>query len=521
MLIAITDLHDRRPPRFERVEGGATIGADPRCTIVLDGPGIGALHARLAPGGHGFTIEHVGGRVPTLLDGVPISGRGAVSASREATITIGDAVLRLVSARNDHVLGGERRAGGRSAASGVEASLLDALRAHPADHDTRLVYADWLEERGRTAEAVVIRHAAAGTPLDAAARVLAPGLDLAWRATVWCGPIEQCPMGEHAGSSPAPARACPGRWEHLALGPLATWRSCRTCGDEVEFVHHVDMLRMRSSRVRLPLTLCPSLERAQAMAELARPMPYRGPGVVVGRPARVGGAPRVAEVASRGEWSARVAPAPPPDEATRRAAAEAWLHAARDEHASIAAFGALSLQLLALGAPPELLADCHAAALDEIRHARLCFELASRYAGRALGPAAFGDAPRVGGPTTREALARETFADGCVNETIAALEARRAAAHAEPALAAVLAGIADDEERHAELAWRIVAWCLGDAAPRAAGDLAGLAGPAAEVPAAEDDPALLACGILGPRGRALARAEGLARVAARVATSAR
>src|SRR5271170_8127653 len=56
-----------------------------------------------------------------------------------------------------------------------------------------------------------------------------------------------------------------------------------------------------------------------------------------------------------------------------------------------------------------------------------------------------------------------TFAEGCIGETVAALEATEALAEGEgrdPALAAVLTMIAEDEARHAELAWRSVAWMV-------------------------------------------------------------
>ena len=43
-----------------------------------------------------------------------------------------------------------------------------------------------------------------------------------------------------------------------------------------------------------------------------------------------------------------------------------------------------TLELLAVGAPPNLLAGAQQAGLDEIRHAQACVGLASRYAGRPL-----------------------------------------------------------------------------------------------------------------------------------------
>ncbi len=134
-----------------------------------------------------------------------------------------------------------------------------------------------------------------------------------------------------------------------------------------------------------------------------------------------------------------------------------WTADAALEHASVAAFAQLSLSLLACGAPPELLVACHHAALDEIRHAELCYGLAARHTGEPLAPGAL---PAPAPPTTElVALACETLLDGCVGETTAALVARRGAESAvDPAVRRVLAVIADDEERHAELGWRILAW---------------------------------------------------------------
>ena len=198
-----------------------------------------------------------------------------------------------------------------------------------------------------------------------------------------------------------------------------------------------------------------------------------------GRPARVGGDPRFADVIDGDAWHAQIGASPraeahdqlaaawpaqvditavPADVRERLAAA--WLAAARMEHASIAAFSATALRLLALGAPPELLAATQRAALDEISHAQIAFALASAYAGRSVSPGAFEAATRVGTGTLRE-LAIETFVDGCVGETVAALEAERAAdAASDPAIASILRKIAVDEARHAELAWQIVAWCV-------------------------------------------------------------
>jgi hypothetical protein len=144
----------------------------------------------------------------------------------------------------------------------------------------------------------------------------------------------------------------------------------------------------------------------------------------------------------------------------RRLAAARWLDAARAEHASIASFSRFTLQLIAVGAPAELLERSHQAGLDEIRHARVAFTIASAYAGTALGPGPLAlGRDEVG--YDLGALVRGTIEEGCVGETLAALEAEAARDHAACAeLRDALDRIHDDEGAHARLAFQTVSWGL-------------------------------------------------------------
>jgi hypothetical protein len=194
------------------------------------------------------------------------------------------------------------------------------------------------------------------------------------------------------------------------------------------------------------------------------------------------------------------------DDELRRSLGAAWLEDALAEHASVAAFARAALELMALGAPPELLADCHAAALDEIDHARLCFALAERYLGTAYEPGAL---PAVAPRRADFALlAVATFEEGCVGETIAALVAARGHDGASDSAArAALARIAEDEGRHAALAWRTLDWALergGDEAARAVTQVAARLRPRAPHESA-DDPRALAHGRLGAGAQQRAR----------------
>jgi hypothetical protein len=194
-----------------------------------------------------------------------------------------------------------------------------------------------------------------------------------------------------------------------------------------------------------------------------------------GRAARVEGEAVVAPVRDGATWADGAMPSIAGlTTETCAALRDAWRAAAQMEHASIAAFSALSLRLMILGAPAELLARAHQAALDEIRHTRLAFALASAYAGTPLEPARFEDVARLPTAMTLAELARETFLDGCIEETAAAVDAALAAEAAEdPAIAATLRSIAEDETRHAELAWSIVRWCV-KVEPAIAADLHAL-----------------------------------------------
>jgi hypothetical protein len=59
------------------------------------------------------------------------------------------------------------------------------------------------------------------------------------------------------------------------------------------------------------------------------------------------------------------------------------------------------------------------------------------------------------------AVAAESALEGCVGETVAAVQAQESLLLAtDPAVREVLAVTVEDETRHAELAWRFLAWAL-------------------------------------------------------------
>ena len=212
---------------------------------------------------------------------------------------------------------------------------------------------------------------------------------------------------------------------------------------------------------------------------------------VPGRPFLVAGEARVAAVRFKDDWAgAPLEPARGLSPDARATLAAYWLEAARMEHASVAAFARFTLQLMALGAPFELCQQSQLAMRDETEHARRCFALASRYSGAALGPGAL-QLDDALGVESLASLARLTFMEGCVGETCAALEAAEALACATDApVRQALELIAEDERRHAELAWRFIAWALesdpsGDVRRALQLELAGLRAGVGTTDAAE------------------------------------
>lgn len=179
-----------------------------------------------------------------------------------------------------------------------------------------------------------------------------------------------------------------------------------------------------------------------------------------GRPLRVRGAPRVAGSARRDDWCSALAPSLDGlDPETRAALAEGWRRDGLAEHASVASFARLALDLMELGAPSALVDAAHRAAREEVAHARDCFALASAYGGESVGPAPFSWARVIEGSATVAALAEGSLRDGVVDEAAAARVLRACADSAtDPCVQAMLARTAADEQRHAELAWEVVLW---------------------------------------------------------------
>src|SRR4051812_34809800 len=108
-------------------------------------------------------------------------------------------------------------------------------------------------------------------------------------------------------------------------------------------------------------------------------------------------------------------------------------------------FSKFSLQLLAVGAPPELVERAHSSALDEIRHAQLSFGLASAYSSSLLSPGEYKEHSLSIKPNLLE-MCEDTAKEGCVVETFSTLSAAsKASKEIDPVVKKVLETIIKDE----------------------------------------------------------------------------
>jgi hypothetical protein len=161
------------------------------------------------------------------------------------------------------------------------------------------------------------------------------------------------------------------------------------------------------------------------------------------------------------------------DEA-RVALGEEWTQRALGEHASIASFSAFSIALMTNAAPSKLVEDALVAALDEVRHARTSFDIASKLVGREVTAGALPESKHEFGQNLAQ-LALAVAREGCVDETLSAIAAafesfelmnagnKYAALDVSTAtwIRNELNTIAMEEASHSALAWRTLFWICG------------------------------------------------------------
>jgi len=131
------------------------------------------------------------------------------------------------------------------------------------------------------------------------------------------------------------------------------------------------------------------------------------------------------------------------------------VRAAYLEAASVHAFRILERELAFHGGPERLVRAARAAGRDEVRHTLMMAALARRFGATAVLPRYV--PPEQARPL--EDIAIENATEGCVRETYGALVAGwQASAARDRTVRPVMARIARDEARHAELSWRVARW---------------------------------------------------------------
>lgn len=147
-----------------------------------------------------------------------------------------------------------------------------------------------------------------------------------------------------------------------------------------------------------------------------------------------------------------LAPAVAPPAADRIGAL--FADAARLEAASVIAFERFERELRAFGAPRGLVRDARRARNDEVRHARMTRRLAKRNGAQPL-PARVRRVP----DRSLFDFVKENAVEGCILETFGALVATYQSSRAtDVSIARAMSVIAEDETRHASLAWRVAKW---------------------------------------------------------------
>ena len=160
-------------------------------------------------------------------------------------------------------------------------------------------------------------------------------------------------------------------------------------------------------------------------------------------------------------WHTDVTPAIKPNNSLNQELGRRWLEQAEGEHASVASFARNTLQLLTLGSPSELLIASKQAGIDEINHAKISYDIASANTGLKLAPGPL-DIQESLKKLDVMSVVRSIIREGCVGETLAAVEARvRGHVTDDPYIKKSLLQITEEETNHAQLAWDTIEWIVG------------------------------------------------------------
>jgi hypothetical protein len=152
------------------------------------------------------------------------------------------------------------------------------------------------------------------------------------------------------------------------------------------------------------------------------------------------------------------------DEQTRIELAAAWRTRAARAYATVAEASQQSVDLVTLGASPELIAHATGVSADAIKEASACFAIARRIDGRDVEPrpgTGSNRRPRAG----RHAVAIVTLAVTALDVAFGAgiasrVDTKLARRATDPTVRALLEELAAFHARRASHAWAIIAWSM-------------------------------------------------------------
>ncbi|MBA4062171.1 MAG: hypothetical protein C0501_00370 [Isosphaera sp.] len=168
-----------------------------------------------------------------------------------------------------------------------ETGFLSAVRRDPADDTARLIYADWLDERGDPAgrarsDFLRLELRLAARPergLNRARwlhelRTLAAGLDPAWLRTVSHPALEACRVAFEF--------ECPRRWDRLTPTADEDRRFCESCRRHVHYCATLDQAREHARRGDCVAVSLALVRRPDDLLPPARGAVTGGPHVTIG-----------------------------------------------------------------------------------------------------------------------------------------------------------------------------------------------------------------------------------------------
>jgi hypothetical protein len=180
----------------------------------------------------------------------------------------------------------------------------------------------------------------------------------------------------------------------------------------------------------------------------------------------------------------------------REELARIWAERIPTEYRSITGFATLSFDLIAAGAPVDLVAVCHRVCIDELRHTELAVRMVELYGGtRPALPREISSLPADATVSATAQACRSAIALSCLGETFACTELAMLRERAvDPVVKGVLTVFLADEIVHARVGWAYLAHALKTADARTRAKVAEVvpayvAGIAANLFGTDDAPA--------------------------------